>query len=76
MGQRRWAVDFAVVNRTISRWTPAAIPKVSVDSSTRSTPSVPAARRMRSTMEVFSVFGNTDAWDTMRRMSVRTSGWG
>lgn len=69
LGHRRWAVERAFVSRVISRCTPAAMPKVSVDSSTRSTPIVPAARRIRSTMLAFSVFGNTEACDTMRRMS-------
>src|SRR4051812_32907202 len=44
-------------------------PKVSVDTSTRPTPSAPAAAVSRTTMLAFSTLGNTDALATSRRMS-------
>src|SRR5450755_3816128 len=44
-------------------------PKVSVDTSTRPTPSAPAAAVSRTTMLAFSALGNTDALATSRRMS-------
>ena len=52
-----------------ARATPAATPMPSVETSTRSTPTAPAAASSRSTMLVFSAFGNTDARATRRRMS-------
>jgi len=42
---------------------------VSVDTSTRPTPSAPAAAVSRTTMLAFSALGNTDALATSRRMS-------
>ena len=52
-----------------SRRTAAETPKVSVDTSTRPTPSAPAAAVSRTTMLAFSALGNTDALATSRRMS-------
>ena len=52
-----------------SGWTAAETPKVSVDTSTRPTPSAPAAAVSRTTMLAFSALGNTDALATSRRMS-------
>ncbi len=51
------------------RRTAAETPKVSVDTSTRPTPSAPAAAVSRTTMLAFSALGNTDALATSRRMS-------
>ena len=75
-GSRTRADGGAARRRRTSRSTPAAIPKASVDSSTRSTPSAPTARTIRSTIEVFSVFGKTDACATTRRMSLPDIGFG
>lgn len=55
--------------RRDSRRTAAETPKVSVDTSTRPTPSAPAAAVSRTTMLAFSALGNTDALATSRRMS-------
>jgi hypothetical protein len=63
-------------SRRTSRSTPAAIPKVSVDNRTRSTPSAPTARMIRNTIDVFSVFGKTDACATTRRISLPDIGFG
>src|SRR5450756_2259695 len=62
-----YAVDRTPDIRLTSRCTPAAMPKVSVESSTRSTPSVPTVRRIRRTMLAFSVLGNTEACEMIRR---------
>ena len=75
-GSRTRADGGAARSRRTSRSTPAAIPKASVDSSTRSTPSAPTARMIRSTIDVFSVFGKTDACATTRRMSLPDIGFG
>ncbi len=52
-----------------ARSTPAAMPMVSVDMDTLSTPRAPAASSRRSTMATFSALGNTEARATRRRMS-------
>src|SRR5450756_870296 len=75
-GQRMYAVDRTPDIRLTSRCTPAAMPKVSVESSTRSTPSVPTVRRIRRTMLAFSVLGNTDACEMIRRISLPDMGFG
>ena len=49
--------------------------KVSVATSTRPTPSAPAAAVSRTTMLAFSALGNTDALATSRRCHGPTSGW-
>ncbi|MFF7601883.1 hypothetical protein [Streptomyces mirabilis] len=54
----------ASARRRDSRRTAAQTPKVSVDSSTRPTPSPPAAAVSRTTMPAFSALGNTDALAT------------
>jgi hypothetical protein len=59
----------ASARRRDSRRTAAETPKVSVDTSTRPTPSAPAAAVSRTTMLAFSALGNTDALATSRRMS-------
>jgi hypothetical protein len=59
----------ASARRRDSRRTAAETPKVSVDTSTRPTPSAPAAVVSRTTMLAFSALGNTDALATSRRMS-------
>jgi hypothetical protein len=59
----------ASARRRDSRRTAAETPKVSVDTSTRPTPSAPAAAVSRTTMVAFSALGNTDALATSRRMS-------
>ena len=51
------------------RRTAAEIPKVSVDTSTRPTPSAPAAAVSRTAMLAFSALGHMDALATSRRMS-------
>ncbi|WP_217574336.1 hypothetical protein [Streptomyces sp. GbtcB7] len=63
----RWSP--ASARRRDSRRTAAQTPKVSVDTSTRPTPSAPAAPVNRTTMLAFSALGNTDALATSRRMS-------
>ena len=59
----------ASARRRDSRRTAAETPKVSVDTSTRPTPSAPVAAVSRTTMLAFSALGNTDALATSRRMS-------
>ncbi|MGW2609975.1 hypothetical protein ACWC4A_37160 [Streptomyces mirabilis] len=54
----------ASARRRDSRRTAARTPKVSVDTSTRRTPSAPAAAVSRTTMPAFSALGNTDALAT------------
>ncbi len=55
--------------RRDSRRTAAEPRRVSVDTSTRATPSAPAAAVSPTTMLAFSALGNTDALATSRRMS-------
>ena len=52
-----------------ARTTPPATPMPSVETRARSTPAAPAAASSRTTMLVFSAFGNTEACATRRRMS-------
>jgi hypothetical protein len=52
-----------------ARSTPAEIPKLSVETSTRPIPRTPAAATSRRTMLVFSALGKTEARATSRRMS-------
>ena len=54
----------AAARRRDSRRTAAETPKVSVDTSTRPTPSAPAAAVSRTTMLAFSAMGNTGALAT------------
>jgi hypothetical protein len=59
----------ASTRRRDSRRTAAETTRVSVDSSTRPTPSAPAAAVSRTTMLAFSALRNTDVLTTSRRMS-------
>ena len=59
----------ALARRRDARRTAAETPKVSVDTSTRPTPSSLAAAVSRTTMLAFSALGNTDALATSGRMS-------
>lgn len=59
----------ASARRRDCRRTAAESLKVSADTSTRPTPSAPAAAVSRTTMLAFSASGNTDALATSRRMS-------
>jgi hypothetical protein len=54
----------ASARRRDSRRTTAQTPKVSVDTSTRPTPSAPTAAVSRTTVPAFSAVGNTDALAT------------
>jgi hypothetical protein len=59
----------SAARRCEARSTPAEIPKLSVETSTRPTPRAPAAAASRRTMLAFSALGKTDACATSRLMS-------
>jgi len=59
----------ASARRRVSLRTAVETPKVSVDTSTRPTPSAPAPAVSRTTMLALSALGNTDVLATSRRMS-------